>query len=128
MHETFILRDDTVARRLWALLRNNWPSMAQANKPLTITVQEYKARRNNDQNRLYWALLNQIAAQAWLDGKQYSADAWHEYYKRQYIGMEELPKGGRVGLSTATLSVSEFSDFINQVEAHAATDLGVVCV
>lgn len=121
----FVLRDEQHARALWAFLRGNWKELAQAGRPLSVTVQEHKAKRSSDQNRLYWQRLNQIAEQAWVGGKQFSAEAWHEFFKRQLIGYEELPCGGTVGISTATLSVSEFSDYINRVEAYAATELGI---
>lgn len=121
----FILREEQHARALWAFLKGNWRALAQAGRPLSITVQEHKAKRSQEQNRLYWQRLNEIAAQAWVGGRQFGAEAWHEQFKRQYIGMEELPRGGTVGISTTTLSVAEFSEYLNQIEAYAATDLGI---
>lgn len=121
----FVLRDEPHARSLWGFLKANWKELAQAGRPLSITVQEHKAKRSLEQNRLYWQRLNEIAEQAWVGGKQFSAEAWHEFYKRQLIGYEELPRGGTVGISTTSLSVAEFSDYINRVEAYAATELGI---
>lgn len=125
MLKTFVLRDEIALRQLGAFLRSNWLAMAQAGKPLGIMVAEYKAKRNNPQNRLYWAVLNEIAASAWIDGKQYSADAWHELFKRRFIGIEELPGGGTAGISTASLSVPEFSEYVERVMQCAAEELGV---
>lgn len=120
-----ILRTEPDARALWNFLKANWRAMSASGKPLAVTVQQHKARRNNDQNRLYRKRLNHIAAAAWIGGKQYSAEVWHEQFKRQFIGMEELPDGSKTGISTTTLSVAEFADYITQVEAYAATDLAV---
>ncbi len=125
MLKTFVLRDEIALRQLGAFLRANWLAMAQVGKPLGVMVAEHKARRSNPQNRLYWAVLNEIAANAWIDGRQYSAEAWHELYKRRFIGLEELPDGSTAGISTATLSVPEFSEYVERVMQSAAEELGV---
>jgi hypothetical protein len=125
LSRTFILRDKTHAEHLWNLLRNNWQAMADAGKPLAVTVQEHKAKRSVEQNRLYWQRLNEIAENAWIDGKRFSAEAWHEFFKIRFIGCEELPRGGTVGISTTTLCVADFSDYIGKVEAYATTELGI---
>lgn len=124
MHAS-VLRTERDARALGHFLKANWRAMSANGKPLAVTVQEHKARRNTDQNRLYWKRLNDIAAAAWIGGKQYSAEVWHEQFKRQFIGMEALPDGSKTGLSTTTLSVADFADYITQIEAYASTDLAV---
>ena len=125
MFATFVLRDETHCRRLQAFLRSNWLAMAQAGKPLGVMVAEHKSKRSNPQNKLYWAVLHQIADHAWVDGKQYSAEAWHEQCKREFIGTEELPNGATTGISTASLDVAAFSDYIERVMHYAAAHLGV---
>ncbi|MCR4301262.1 MAG: recombination protein NinB [Sulfuricaulis sp.] len=126
MLKTFVLRDDIHCRQLYAFLRSNWLRMAQSGKPLGVMVAEHKARRSNPQNKKLWAVLHEIAEHAWVDGKQYSADAWHEHFKRQFIGVEELPGGATAGISTATLDVDAFSEYIERILHYATTQLGVV--
>jgi hypothetical protein len=121
----FILRDDTNARALWVFLKANWLAMARAGKPVSVTVQEHKAKRTDAQNRLYWSLLHAIAKTAWVDGKQFEAEAWHEHFKREFIGCTELPSGELAGISTTTLSVTDFIDYIERVRHHAADELGL---
>lgn len=92
-------------------------------------VLEVKRRkRTNAQNRRYWGngVLAQVAQQAVVNGKQYSAETWHELFKRMFIGVEELPDGSVIGKSSTGLTTAEFSDFCTQVEAYAASELGVV--
>ncbi len=125
MLRTFVLRGEPQARMLWAFLKANWESLAQAGKPLAVTVTEHKAQRSVEQNKRYWAVLNEIAAQGWVEGVQFSAVAWHEYFKRRLIGMEEIPGGGSIGISTTSLTVSEFADYMTKVERFAAEELGV---
>lgn len=87
-----------------------------------------RKKRSSKQNRRYWGagVLSQIAAQAMVNGQRYSPETWHEQFKRQFIGVDELPNGQVVGMSSAALSTAEFCKFCDQVEAYAAVDLGVV--
>lgn len=48
-----------------------------------------------------------------------------EQFKRMFIGVIELPNGEVIGMSSATLTTVEFSEFCTKVEAYAATELGV---
>jgi hypothetical protein len=41
------------------------------------------------------------------------------------IGSEELPHGGTAGISTTSLSVAEFAEYVGKVEAYAASELGI---
>lgn len=125
MYRTFVLRGDTNAQALWNFLKHNWRALADAGKPLAITVAEHRAKRSGEQNKRLWALLNEIAEQAMLDGKQYSAEAWHEHFKRTLIGVEELPGGGSVGISTTKLNVEEFGAYMTRIEAYAAQNFGI---
>jgi hypothetical protein len=125
LNRTFVLRDETHARRLWAFLRANWLPMAQAGKPLAVAVTEHKAKRSNDQNRLYWVLLADIAESAWVDGRRYSKEQWHAHFAGEFIGWEELPGGRRSPISTTTLSVPEFTTYLERVMQYAAEELGV---
>lgn len=123
--KTFVLSNDTAAQRLWTFFKGNWRQMAEAGKPLSVTVAEFKAKRSGKQNRRYWALLNEIEANAWLDGRQFSAQAWHAWFAAQFIGCEDLPGGGTVAISTTTLNVEEFAAYMTRIEVYAATELGV---
>lgn len=97
----------------------------QAGKTLTLSVSLKK--RTQKQNRRYWGrgVLAQIAEQAAVGGKLFAAETWHEQFKRQFIGVTELPNGEVVGKSSTGLTTAEFCEFCDQVEAWAATDLGV---
>lgn len=86
-----------------------------------------RRKRTKPQNARYWGkgVLAQIAAQAVVNGRLYSAETWHEQFKRDFIGFDELPNGQIVGKSSKDLSTTEFSEFCTAVEAFAATELGV---
>jgi len=86
-----------------------------------------RRKRTQPQNRRYWGkgVLAQVAEQATVNGKLYDAAVWHEYLKKRFIGVIELPDGSVVGKSSTGLTTDEFSDFCAQVEAYAANELGV---
>ena len=113
----------------WNVIRDQlYPFVArwlQAGKQMRLTC---KLRtRTGAQNRRYWGrgVLAQIAQQAAPGGKLYSAEVWHEQFKRQFIGVIELPNGEVVGMSSKELSTADFCKFCTEVEAYAATELGV---
>ena len=119
-------------QQAWFVIKEQlYPFMAhwlQAGKKLVLVV---KLRtRTKPQNRRYWGrgVLAQIAEQAVVNGRLYSAESWHEQFKRQFIGVEELPSGEVIGKSSTGLTTAEFCEFSDKVEAFAATDLGVCFV
>jgi hypothetical protein len=93
-----------------------------------MQLEAKRKKRTAKQNRRYWGggVLKQIAEQAAPNGKLYAAKHWHELFKRMFIGVIELPDGSVIGESSTGLTTSEFCDFSDQVEAYAATELGVV--
>lgn len=122
---------------LLALVRN---LPIDAERPLEVVIREEKRKRGVDQNALYWAgPLRDIADQAWVDGRQYSAEVWHEYFKREFLpdGDSGLtrdgyrkwaflpPDGPRVLIgSTTQLTVKGMAEYLEQVYAYGAS-LGV---
>lgn len=125
MMRVFVLRDENRAKMLWAFLKANWKPLADQNKPLAVTITEYKSKRSIEQNKRYWAVLQQISEQAFLEGVCYSTDAWHEYFKRKFIGCIDLPDGNNLGQSSTMLTVAEFADYMTKVESYASGELGV---
>ncbi|WKN20836.1 recombination protein NinB [Azotobacter vinelandii] len=94
--------------------------MRDAGTGYELVLRPLKSKRSVDQNRRYHAMLRDLAAIAWLDGRQYSKEAWHEWAKQEFIGWEDLPGGGRKGISTTKLSIEEFGDYMTRVEQWAA--------
>lgn len=109
-------------------------------KPLEVIIREEQKGRSLSANALMWAgPLNDIAQQAWVHGRQYSALIWHEYFKEKFLPdfpdpklvkegykkYEETPDGRRVLVgSTSKLTKHGFSVYMEQVYAYGA-DLNV---
>ena len=110
-------------------------------KPLELVIREQQKERKLDQNSLMWvSQLADISAQAYVNGRTYSAELWHEFFKREYLPDEydpELckegyrkwdysPGGERVLIgSTTELTINGFAQYLTQIEAHGAS-LGVM--
>ncbi|WP_427937012.1 recombination protein NinB [Achromobacter marplatensis] len=108
--------------------------------PIEVVVRERVKPRKTSQNAMMWAgPLNDIAEQAWVNGKRYTAEAWHEHFKREYLPEEYdaalclegyvkwqiTPRGDRVLVgSTTGLTVKGMAQYLTQVEA-AGAELGV---
>jgi hypothetical protein len=98
-----------------------------------LTFAEVREDRSERQNKFYWgAVLKQIAAQA---PGNWTPDAWHEAFKRTVLGFEVVkvrvagrarPTVYRRLRSTTDLTVKQMSEYLEQVIATAATELGVV--
>lgn len=94
--------------------------MRDAGTGYELVLRPLKAKRSIEQNKRYHALLRDLAAVAWINGRQYGPEAWAEYFKQELIGWDDLPNGQRRGISTTTLSVSEFGDYMTRIEQWAA--------
>lgn len=129
MNKTITLRQESNAQQLWAFLKANWRAMADAGKPLAVSITEAKSKRSTDQNRRYWALVTDIAEQAWVDGKQFNKEVWHEHLARKFGVCKEitLPDGEIVLVreSTGDMDVQTFTAYMTRIEVYAAQDLGI---
>ena len=110
-------------------------------QPLELVIREQQKARKLDQNALMWvSQLADISAQAYVNGRTFSAEVWHEFFKREYLPEEydhELcnegyrkwdyaPDGERVLIgSTKELTIKGFAQYLTQIEAHGAS-LGVM--
>lgn len=122
--KTFILRESAHAHALIAYLKANAGPQAASGRPLAVTVDEYRAKRTNEQNRRYWSLLNEIAEQVSLNGKWFSRDVWHEHVKGLYAPKTDGP-AGLIPISTTQMSVEQFAQYMTQIESYATQELGV---
>ena len=92
-------------------------------KPWRIEVVPHRAKRSTDQNARLWALYHEIAK-----GTGHSADEIHDAMKAKFLKPAQVVIQDEVLLvpgSSKKLDTAEFTEFMEQVEAWAATTLGV---
>lgn len=140
MERVIFIKDENVKSAVKSLI-NNLPVGS-----LDIVIRQHREVRTPSQNSLMWAsAINDIKAQAWFSGKQFSAGVWHEYFKEQYmpennnpelhllikdpsnyVKWVDTPTGERRCIaSTTKLTKKGFSDYIEQIYAFGA-ELGVM--
>ncbi len=121
----FVLRSEQHYRGLLGFLGANWAASALQGKPLQVQVSEHKSKRSLEQNALYWKRLAEIEEGAWIDGRQFDRDAWHRHFGELFLPHLDLPGGKTCPVSTTKLDVSDFTEYMNKIEAYVATELGV---
>jgi hypothetical protein len=134
---TFILREPRHAAELVTFLKAHAGPAANDDQPLQVTVARHKPKRSNEANAFMWAaVLTPISQQACVAGRYFGAETWHESMKREHLpeltasGKEKwdwLPSGERVlAIGTTDLNSAEFAEYLEKVQADAATNHGVV--
>ena len=82
-----------------------------------------KEIRSTEANRRYWALLHAIAEKVKPEGKEYSAETFHLYFKQKLLGSVDvtLPNGKTIQVpqTTTALDTSQFHEFSTRVEVWA---------
>ena len=97
-------------------------------KPMQVTISEYRMTRSIAQNRLMHKWFN-VISEHWLltTGEAFSAVAWKEQLKRMFLGFDEieLPNGGFIHNTKQTrdCNTKELTEFLEKVEAWAATEI-----
>lgn len=122
LSKTFVLRTEGNTAALWTFLKQNAKAMAEAGKPLAVTVSEHKERRSRDQNKRYWALLTCMSEQVWIGGKQFAPETWHEHMRESFAPKEDAPSGGLIAMSTSRMDVEQFSAYMLAVELYAISE------
>ena len=96
---------------------------------LQITIAPKKSKRTIEQNKRLWAIYNELAQNAWVNGRQFTADVWHEYLKGLFIGYNEtvLPSGEvlKTPISTTTLNTAEMTAYQDKITAYGASNFGI---
>ncbi len=141
MDKTFVLNHPMRADIAAQFIASNWKEMFASGHPMAVRCYEHKERRTLEQQSLMWIRLGEIAEQAWVGGRQFSAEVWHEHAKREYLPDEDgptkrcrkgyskwalLPSGERslIG-STTQLTTFGMAEYMEQLMAYGATELGV---
>jgi hypothetical protein len=134
--QTYRLINKAVMMNASAMLHN-----VPCDGSIEVIIQEYKKPRSSQQNAKQWAdVLATIADQAWIEGRQYPVEVWHEFLKAKFLPEShlqgetsdkykkyiELPDGSikMVG-STTQLTTKGFSNYMENITAYAAVELGV---
>ena len=117
-------------RPLMTTIYNNLGVWLESNAELEVCIRPYNSKRSIEQNKRLWAIYGELADKAWVNGRRYSAETWHEYCKGMFLGYElkAMPDGTEVKtpISTTTLNTAEMTDYQNRLQAWAAGNFGLI--
>lgn len=121
-----------------ALSATFWPAAKahlMAGRKMVAELRPYEDHMTDKQRRfLHGYILKTIAQQARPNGEQFPLKVWKEWYRAEFLGHKTAttkdPFTGRrvrrrVRVSTEDLGVKGYSQYIDRVAAHAASELGV---
>lgn len=89
----------------------------------TITITKVVKKRTLSQNRLMWMWFKCME-----DDSGQSAQDWHDYYCKKLLGREFVTPDGEINIlsgHTSTMNTAQMTDFLNKVQADAATEWGI---
>jgi hypothetical protein len=116
---------------LWKTAKAN----LTAERKLVVTLSDYEDALTDQQRRYYHGyVLTVIAQRGKVNGQRYKFRTWKDYYRDKFLGFktqtEINPMTGkkhrrRIRISTEDLGVKGYNILIEEVTAHACTELGV---
>ena len=108
---------------------------------MVVTIANYVKKRSSGQNSLQWvSILGDFSIQGIINGKQFSANVWHEYLKEMllpeeftegetlnnYCKWQEMPDGKlKLIGSTTNLTTLGFSNYIEKCYAYGTQELDI---
>ena len=123
---SFLIANEIILRRAIEAVENL--TVLEPGHRWQVVIQPEKTKRSIEQNRRYWAVLNELAAQVRVDGRTHKPEIWHEFFKSRLLPCETAWICGQlvsVPESTTGLTVKQFAEYMTQIEAHATQELGV---
>lgn len=120
---TFTVTEDNQQPLMRNLYRNLEAWIKEHGK-FELVVRAHKSKRSVEQNKRLWKIYQTFAAEAWVDGKQFSQEVWHEYLAGEFIGFDEVDMPGgqvkRSPISTTKLKVGEMTEYQDKIQAYGA--------
>lgn len=116
-------------RPLMTTIYNNLGVWLESNAELEVCIRPYNSKRSIEQNRRLWKIYGELADKAWVNGRRYSAETWHEYCKGYFLGFElkAMPDGSelKTPISTTRLNVAEMTEYQNNIQSWAANEFKI---
>jgi hypothetical protein len=132
LYREFTLRSPHEAGAMLSFVKSNAAAFAEKGTPLRVIVTEDEMDRLDEQIRYYFGVvIKAMAEQIWLEGRQFTKDAWHELMARKFLPAKEvlMPDGEivlkRASIARGQIGVKAMAKFTQEVESYAASEHGV---
>ena len=89
-------------------------------KAYRVTIVQWREKRSNDQNSLYWKWMAELSKQAHVNGKKFSGEVWAEFFKKYYCPdkLIDMPLGEASTVKgTTNLDTGEMHHYLNKIQA-----------
>ena len=83
-------------------------------KSWRVTIVQWREKRSNDQNSLYWKWLGEIAKQQKISN---DPEIWHEIFKKYYCPEKVINEHVSIK-STKKLDLGEMHFYLNKIERY----------
>jgi hypothetical protein len=132
LYREFVFRSPTAWHSFSRFIKDNAQACIERGSPLRVIVTEEDADRLDEQIAYYFGIVVQSTAeQAWIGGRQYSKEVWHEQFSQMFLPQKEivLPTGQQVlkrqSIARGHIGVRAMAKFTKEVEAYVTQELGV---
>lgn len=132
LYREFVVSGPDIAQGLWRFIKANAKAYCERKTPLRVIVTEDEQDRLDSQVALYFGvILKKLSEEAWINGRLYSKEAWHEELAQRFLPATEIvtPSGEiiqrRQSIARGHIGVKAMTAYITQVQAYAATEFGI---
>lgn len=115
----FVLRDARILNNCVGFLGR----IIGGSETYEVVIRPWKKKRSNPQNNLYWKWLSLIAKDT-----GHTSEQLHEVFKLELLPREFITVAGierETRKSTTKLTTAEFTEYLEQIAAFAARELGM---
>ena len=94
-------------------------------KAYRVTIVQWREKRSNDQNSLYWKWMAELSKQAHVNGNKFSGEVWAEFFKKYYCPdkLIDMPLGEASTVkSTTNLDTGEMHHYLNKIQAWCMSE------
>lgn len=133
LYRSFVLRTPNVWTLITEFVKGNAQQAIDRDKPLHLFIVDDDMDRLEVQCAFYFGVvLKKISEEAWVDGKTYTVEEWHEHLAKDILGSKEVidkktqkPRTVRRSVARGQITVGEMARYTTQVQAWAANAFGI---
>lgn len=96
---------------------------------LVLTIKRFRSQRSTSQNKLYWALLRQIASETAGDTSKNYLNILHDFFRGQFLPPYFIVLNGKTIETlghTPDCNTKEFTEYLEKIIAYCAMELNLV--
>jgi len=132
LYREFVLSSPEIARGMLQFIKANAAAYCERKTPLRVIVAEDDSDRLDEQIAYYFGVvIRAFSEQAWVGGKLFSKEAWHEELAARFLPQKEIirPSGEivlrRQSIARGHIGVKAMAAYTTQCQVYGATEFGI---